>query len=384
MRTALLLAFVTTGVFVVSGAALALPSEIPDSTPMVNGPVRAIEQVGQNVWVGGNFTRVKHRNGKVVDTVGSVAVFDLATGRYKDLAPALKGNVRDMAVYDNKVIIAGTFSGPTSKQNNLVVVNGATGKVVRRYNAPALQSVMAAPTLGRIYGGGKSLTAFNFESGKRLWTRAKTIVDPDLHSHNLKAGYRDLERNGNTIWAACACDAIDGARAKALVKLDTDGKHDPSWIAQAGTGAFGISVVEANGALYLGAGGSDFLAEYSKTDGKRGWIRDTSGSTQVVEVMGNQLVVGGHFWEVADQAGDRCGFRSSNNAATLDPYGECQTRKGLTAYSFGGTLNPSWVPLISGKYNLVWALHPDGTRLHFGGEFTKVSGVKQTYYARLS
>jgi hypothetical protein len=39
---------------------------------------------------------------------------------------------------------------------------------------------------------------------------------------------------------------------------------------------------------------------------------------------------------------------------------------------------------VTGKYNGVWALEVQGSRLHVGGEFTKVSGVKQTFYARLS
>ncbi len=57
-------------------------------------------------------------------------------------------------------------------------------------------------------------------------------------------------------------------------------------------------------------GGSDYLAEFSKADGKINWMRDTSGSVQVVEVMEGQLVIGGHFWEVANQVGDKCGHRT--------------------------------------------------------------------------
>jgi hypothetical protein len=34
-----------------SGAVLALSSEVPDDTPMVDGPVRAIEQLGTNIWL---------------------------------------------------------------------------------------------------------------------------------------------------------------------------------------------------------------------------------------------------------------------------------------------------------------------------------------------
>jgi hypothetical protein len=144
-----------------------------------------------------------------------------------------------------------------------------------------------------------------------------------------------------------------------------------------------MSVAQANGALYLGAGGSDYLAKYDKTaGGARGWRRDTSGSVQVVEVMDGQLVIGGHFWEVADQLNDSCGHGRSTD--TLDLNGECQTRKGIAAYSFEGVLEPNWDPMYAGKYSLVWALHVEGTRLHTGGEFLTVNGVTQNYYARLS
>ena len=42
--------------------------------------------------------------------------------------------------------------------------------------------------------------------------------------------------------------------------------------------------------------------------------------------------------------------------------------------------------LLEGRYNLAWALRPEAAtgRLHVGGEFTEVDGVRQTYYARLS
>src|SRR5215204_6017791 len=142
--------------------------------------------------------------------------------------------------------------------------------------------------------------------------------------------------------------------------------------------------------LYLGAGGSDFVAEYDKArGGAPGWARDTSGSTQVVEVMDGKLVIGGHFYAVADQGGDRCGAGRPGDVdqkgnPILNPHGECKTRQGIAAYSFRGALDPDWVPAYSGSYSLVWALHAEGPRLHTGGEFKRVSGVVQNSYARLS
>src|SRR5215217_5339492 len=420
MRRAILLtASMVVVMLLAGGIALALPSETPDQTLMVNGPVRTIEQVGNNVWVGGNFTQVQQRDGTVVDNVKNVAVFDSATGQYVDIAPMLGAGstttiVRDIDVYGDDVVIGGDFPGPTSTQRNLVVVDGTTGGLVSWYNSAKLEAVLAAPDLGRIYGGGQSLSTFDLDNAtsangpKPEWSRSKTSVDDTLRSHPLTAGYHDLERDGTAIWAACACDWVvgrDGApkASKSLVKLGTDGYLDEGWAPppkyQGQVQGFGISVLQADGALFLGAGGSDFLARFSKDPGAPNpdWVRDTSGQVQVVETMDGQLLVGGHFWEVSDDGSasdtttgiDSCGFRGpTSDNPNLDPFGQCQTRKGLAAYSFEGALDPGWDPIYAGKFNLVWALEPEvtaqGPRLHTGGEFTSVSGVKQTYYARLS
>jgi hypothetical protein len=389
-RIVVLLSSMALAMLLACGVALALPSESPDQTPMVNGTVRAIEHVGTNIWLGGNFSQVKSRDGTVIANVSNLAVFDSQTNQYKNIAPKLGGTdseVWDMSIYGQNVLIAGKFSGPSSTQKNLLLVDGNTGKVIQWYNAPSLKSALAAPNVGRVYGGGVSLTAFEL-GGTKLWTAYKTTVTTTLYPDAPTPGYRDLEldADGQTIWAACACDTVDGKAAKALVKLRTDGMPvTSSWLAEADPASWGMSVAQANGALYLGAGGSDYLAKYDNgptATGSRSWVRDTSGSVQVVEVMNGQLVIGGHFWEVADQLNDSCGHGRSTD--TLDLNGECQTRKGIAAYSFEGVLEPNWDPMYAGKYSLVWALHVEGTRLHTGGEFLTVNGVTQNYYARLS
>jgi hypothetical protein len=386
-KTFLMLLFSAVALLLASGAVLALPSEKPDNTPMVDGRVRAIEQVGTNIWVGGRFSRVEQRSGTLLGNVANVAVFDSKTNKYKNIAPKLGGTdseVFDMTLYGKNVLIAGKFPGPTNK-GDLVLVDGTTGKVIRWYDSPSLKSVLGAPKLGRIYGGGVSLSAFDFSTGKRLWTKAKTEVDV-MRAHDSKPAYRDLklDADGKTIWAACICDKVDGKAAKALVKLDTEGNHDASWLTRVGTGAFGLSVVEYNGKLYLGAGGSDFVAELDKrAGGELGWKRDTSGSVQAVAIYDEQLVVGGHFYYAGDDKADKCGAGRPGDPQ-LDPNGECQLRQGIAAYSFKGGLDPDWHPAYSGSYSLVWDLHVEGPTLHTGGEFKKVSGVTQNSYARLS
>ena len=55
------MAVLTAVMLAMPAAAFALPSETPDNTPMVEGRVRAIEQVGDNVWLGGRFDQVARR-----------------------------------------------------------------------------------------------------------------------------------------------------------------------------------------------------------------------------------------------------------------------------------------------------------------------------------
>jgi hypothetical protein len=385
-RVGLLLLLTAVAFLFASGAILALPSERPDKTPMVDGRVRAIKQVGTNIWLGGTFTRVKKHKGTVVTKVSNLAVFDSQTKQYKNIAPKLGGTeseVWDMALYGDDVLIAGNFSGPSDKGDNLVRVDGKTGRVIKWFEAPPLKSVVGTPDLGRVYGGGESLSAFESAGSKKraLWSRAKITVDESIHDRVHEAAYRDLERDGKTIWAACVCDAVNGKPAKALVKLSTEGDHDASWVTKAATDSYAHEVVDHKGKLYLAAGGSDFLAKLDKgADGKRGWVRDTSGSVQTVTVMGEQLVIGGHFLEVADHPNDDCGRR----LGVQDPNDECLTRKGIAAYSFDGRLDTNWSPTYAGRYSLVWALHVEGARLHTGGEFLTVNGVTQNYYARFS
>jgi hypothetical protein len=91
MRRSLLLFSAAVALLLASGAVLALPSEKPDDTPMVDGRVRAIEQVGTNIWLGGRFSRVEQRNGTELGSVANVAVFDSKTEEYrKGVAPTLR------------------------------------------------------------------------------------------------------------------------------------------------------------------------------------------------------------------------------------------------------------------------------------------------------
>jgi hypothetical protein len=90
-RTVLVLLSAAVALLLASGAVLALPSERPDNTPMIDGRVRAIEQVGTNIWLGGHFSRVEQRNGTLLGRMANVFVFDSKTNTFKNIGPKLGG-----------------------------------------------------------------------------------------------------------------------------------------------------------------------------------------------------------------------------------------------------------------------------------------------------
>jgi len=341
-----------------------------------------------------------------VQGVDNLAVLSRTTGALSltgsplDLGGVSNAEVWKLVADGTTVYAAGQFSlssgGRTYK--NLVAFNGTTGQIVSGFRPTNVPSIKAATFIaGRLYVGGTKLFAVDAGNGEEIRSfQASTVAtDGSIRAHRTPPQHRDLEFLNGYLYSACQCDSLtQGGRTrsvKALVRFDAvTGEHDDRFLPEGlGEAATGISGATLGGDLYLGAGGSDFLGKYSASlsygssakIGRQLWKRDTSGSTQAVEVSGSDVIIGGHFVEIADAAGDSCGFKSRDRR-TLDPDDECQTRNRLASYTVSGALQ-GWNPSVTGEYNGVWAIALDGARVYIGGEFTRVSGDLQTYYARL-
>ncbi len=374
-----------------------LPGEAPANTFEIDGTrVRSVVVVGKNVWIAGSFTHVLNGNGAVVADVENLAVLDRTTGQIPaGVKPIkLKGSgaqVWKLTAVGTTVYAAGKFTRKAGgkKFSNLLAFNGKTGKLIKTFHPTGVQVATAvAAGGGRVYAAGKRLAAYDASTGAKLgsFQTSSVSIDPSLRGHNTAARHREMRLIGGFLYSACQCDSLTQGgstrQTKALVRFDpVTGQHDQSFTPQgAGKAAFGIAGTPDGTNIYLGAGGSDFVAKYAPS-GNQIWKRDTSGSTQAVAISGDDLIIGGHFLEIGDQGGDRCGFKSSN-PGTLDPNDQCATRQRLAAYSLNGSLR-SWNPQVVGRYNGVWAMALDSGRLHIGGEFRRVHGTPQNNYGRL-
>ena len=343
--------------------AVALPGPSPAQTLGTNGPVRALLQVGNVMWVGGRFTSLSDGTG-----VSGLAALDVDSG---DEAPGvrplrLRGSpiVYDLTRHGSTVYAAGSFTARNGARN-LVAFNGLTGKLIRAFRTPSLKSVLFDN--GRVLAGGGKLWAY-LPKGKRdrTWTVTDAKVDTSLRGHDTVGEVRDIEPGrGGRYWVACQCDWVlnpgesprPSTRTKAIMKLNPNGSVHRSWVPAglgAGSSAFGIDLfVDADGVV-LGAGGSDFTAKYDMRTGARIFDTNINGSAQAVtryhDGSGSHYIVGGHF---------RC------VGTAFHPR--------LAAFTLKGALVSGWTVAPTPEYNGVWVETVDSNgSLWVGGEFKKL------------
>ena len=163
-----------------------------------------------------------------------------------------------------------------------------------------------------VWVGRSKLQAVDAGTGAKKGSFATSTVatDPSLRGHNTPPQHREFLLLGGWLYSACQCDSLTQGGTtrgvKALVRFNpTTGAHDPGFTpAGAGVTATGISVATDGTNLYLGAGGSDLRRSVLAQRRSGVEERDTSGSAQAVRVSGGDVLVGGHFVEIADAAGD--------------------------------------------------------------------------------
>jgi hypothetical protein len=371
-----LFVFVACAAVSLRGTALALPPEAPDNTLGTNGEVRALLQVGNVMWVGGQFSATSDGQSGLSNIVG----LDVATGRRAASVvnvPKLTGSgsiVYDLSTDGTNVYAAGTFAAANGAKN-LVAFNAVTGTLTQKFVAPKLKSVLYDD--GRVLGGGADLQAWLPAGGKDpSWNVTTLHIDDSLRSHKAAPTYRDLKPVGSGYFAACQCDSLtDGGttyQTKALVRLNANGGYVPTWKPggsnplRAKSAAFGIDAFVDTDGVVLAAGGSDFTAKYDLATGQRIWRTDTNGSSQALtrytDGQGSNYFVGGHY---------RCLSGSASAGKQTDVF-----HPRLSALRLNGVLDQSWTVPITPIYNGVWVVEQDSLgNLWVGGEFKKVGGA---------
>ena len=288
-----------------------------------NGKVLAVEvsEDGRTVFLGGVFTEVGGFARK------GLAAVDAATGAVKPAWQADTGDtnfsVQSLAVEGNRLYVGGSFAKIDGvSRPKLAAVTADTGDVISEFRPKpvgGIREVVVSPKDGNVYVGG-GLTSLN----------------------------------GQPRAAAGAVDPVTGA---------------PTSFAPTGDGgnAVTVGVHPTTGRFFYGTENNTLFAYDPASSNDPVWQIKTSGNTQGIEVIGDEMWIGGHFSQiVADIDGNKV---SRAFVASLDPA--------------TGSVN-AWNAVCTGGKQGVWALVHDGDDLHAGGYFAKFGATSQRGYARFS
>lgn len=363
-------------VVVTAGPAHALVAKTPASNTWgASGRVWAVLQVGDRVYVGGQFSSAVAPNG-TTSSYPYLFALDAATGALDTgFRPAPSGQVRALAASpDGSVLyVGGSFAaiGGASRRN-LAAVDAATGAALPGWRADPNSRVdaLAVGGNGRVFVGGifssvrnatgaawprAHLAALDPGSGNVVpsWAPATGAVAPD------NPGVRALavSTDGQRLYVGGDFTSVNGLDRRHLVAVGTDtGGLDPTFKPQFVPITIDIAVDAERVYLALGGAGGEARG-LDQATGTQLWFQHGDGDCQAVALYDGVLYVGGHY--------DNFGGQVRKKLAAMDPA--------------TGVLSP-FNPYFNSALG-VFALD-SGTALHVGGDFTQVENVHPQRYAR--
>ena len=361
--------------------------------------VRTIAQSGTNIWVGGRFSEIDDANGHKVADASDLGVFDSTTGTavsgvHLPLVTLSTGvaEVLDSSLGpDGLLYLAGNFDAVDGATRNGVAAIDPTTGALQPFapNVGEANSVLARADA--VYVGTDELLSFQLDGDATSgYAAPQVFIDPTLRGDPVEPAFRDIQKRGDTLVAACQCDSLTDAggtrTVKVAVQIDATSGDWVNW-RPAGQddsqATVGISTLihnypgSATPTIYLATGANDFVAAYDFATGAQRFRTDTSGSNQALAWYQGALIDGGLFnWSAKPGTSGNCGDNAAPNTLCF------HTPKlvGMSAtdgHVLLGADSAPWNPGICCGFNGVWALLTgnDGSSLHVGGEFTQAGGT---------
>jgi hypothetical protein len=348
----------------------------PDTTtPAAGGKPRvlAILPIGDRIFVGGTFDTVIDPAG-ITYPAKNIAVFSATTGAADLSFKASAGDtVTTLATDGSQVFIGGAFNTVNGvNRRGLAAVDSRTG-LLTSWNATvnagqvdALAywggSLYAGGNFGSISGSGGTSRAFAAKlssSSAAVDTGWSAAPNERVRALNVAVGggrlylggeFSQVSGRGGTNKLA-AVSLSSGAVDTAFVAPPTnDGAYSPVY--DLTSDAFRVYAASA--------GGGGACAAASATTGALVWTAKSNGNMQSVRLKDGLLYCAGHYGGAGSFMG--------------------QDRQKLAAVDAATGVLDSFAPRINSSQG-PWALAVDADHLYMGGDFNKVSGVRQPHFA---
>ncbi len=399
MRAGIAAALALSIVAIQSLPAFALPSELPDrpwggshGIDEASRRVRKIAQLGDRVYIGGNFTEVWSPTGDLIPRLHAAA-FNADTGAVDPWDPAADDEVIAIAAAadGSKVFLGGAFNSVgRSVRRNLAAVDPATGLAIPGWTTETNGRVDAIAVVGsRVYIGGaftavrgpfgevarQYLAALDANTGAPIDGWDPNVVnstDPSSCTGSrvarcltrvfVIAGSTDTRR----VYFGGSFTHVDGAARPDLAAVDAaTGALVADFNPDQGETTYDILPTADVVYVAMGGGGGRGVAfdSIGRSKAPYGWTVRGNGNFQAVVLMAGILYWGGHYGPGGGTGGGKIAFTDAQG----DPFDQ---QKKLTATDLTGN-GLNWIPQVNSPLG-VWTLLASSPYLFVGGDFTQI------------
>ena len=357
-----------------------------DTTPWVtNGRVYAITQVGDVIYVGGQFTAVAPSNAVAFTDRPYLAAFDAADGNYiASFSPTIDGDVRSLASSSDgsQLFVGGAFTTVNGESRPAIVsLDPASGATLSSFavSAPSGATVYDIEADGdRVYLGGSFSNLNGANTPRVARVDANTgVVDTNWRPRpNAVVEAVSLPPAGDRVYIGGRFETVDGNVAGNMAAVDTvTGAMIEEFQADEDAGCDsalrppnGIRSIDATDDIVFAMPyNNNCIFVFQPGQRTRHLQYDMDGDVQVVHLVGDRFMVGGHSAVVDGFSQNR--MYAFNLDGTFDPtmttdgFGQ----PGVFAYYSSG-------PDLQLRTRPVGRRHDLGDRLHHRDSRSRPSG----------
>ena len=341
----------------------------PGACAETNGRVSAIEISGGTAYIGGEFTEVTTPGGQTLARNRAAAI-DTSTCQVLAWNPDVNGEVLALAAKDGSVFIGGNFTLVGGERRKNLAEVGATSAEPTDFRPVVRGYVGALDTSStRLYAAG----GINSVNGVQRFKAAAF----SLSTGALDDGWRPradrqvkalaVAPDGGRVYLGGSFSTLNGSTSDRYLAAvsPTSGDTDRSFRPEVRVHT--TELVTAGGRIGAAlAGGGGRVAVYD-TGGNAQAVGWADGNAQAVEIVGDEVVTGGHFANFC-AGGGNC----------QDPI---RRTKAFSLEISTGELT-DFAPQFNSTFG-VWALahDPSTGRLFAGGDFTESGNVPAHHLA---
>ena len=325
-----------------------------------NGRVYAMERIGDTIYIGGSFTRLRHPSGSGGADRNRLAAFDANTGALRPWNPGANGEIRALhAASDGNLFVGGRYTAIAgTARSRLVKLDPDTGSLVAGFTPNVSGDVWALERIGeRLFLGG----AFGSVGGQTH--RNVAAVDDSTGtpvagwngSANARVQALKASPNGDRVFIGGRFNGLSG-QSRDFIGAFTFNGAVSSWRPQAPCRdvqnlCYLFDIAVDVGRVYVAVGGpGGQVRAYDLANASSQWHIFGDGDVQAVAVHDGTVYGGGHFEVFGSQ--NRAGIVALNSTT-------------------GGVLG--FNPRITDGLG-VWDIIADDASLRLGGGFRFIDG----------